>query len=146
MLLALPSLGYEIVIDKTINVSGFTRDDVKEVVINNKTGLMWQDDARAKSVKKTWSDAKTYCKSLKHAGFNDWYLPSISQLESLIDNKKHDPAIKTVFENTVSSDYWSSSSVVSISYGAWNAYFKYGYTYYSNKTNTYHVRCARAGQ
>ncbi len=146
-LLTLPSLGYEIVIDKTsavpIVLNSFTRDNTKEIVINDKTGLMWQDDA---SVKRTWSEAKNYCKSLNHAGFSDWYLPSISELESLVDTKKYNPAINSSFKHTISSFYWSSSSFVSSSSGAWHVDFKYGGSYDYNKTNGYYVRCARAGQ
>ncbi len=78
-LLTLPLIAYEIVIDKTFiapiidKESIFTRDNSKEIVTDSVTGLMWQDDSSAKSVKKDWEDAKAYCQNLTHGGYNDWY-------------------------------------------------------------------------
>jgi len=149
ILLTLPSLGYEIVIDKTMarpTFSNFTRDNVKEIVTNTKTGVMWQDDASVKRVKQTWSEAKRYCQALNYGGHSDWYLPNISELESLVNTKKSDPAIKGNFKNIISSYYWSSSSVVSYSSYAWYVSFLYGNSDYDGKTSSYYVRCARAGQ
>ena len=151
-LLTLPLIAYEIVIDKTFiapkidKESIFTRDNSKEIVTDSVTGLMWQDDSSAKSVKKDWEDAKAYCQNLTHGGYNDWYLPSISELESLADVSKQNPAIKEGFKNVASSFYWSSSPNVSGSKNAWYVYFSYGSSYSSYKTYEYYVRCARAGQ
>jgi len=144
--------GVEIVINKSQVISKipkkspFVRDNSKEIVTNIKTGLIWQDDASVKSVTKDWSDAKRYCKNLNFAGYSDWFLPTISQLESLADTKRYNPAIKKEFKNVISSRYWSSSPDVSNSSSAWNVYFKYGYSYRNRKTYNYYVRCARAGQ
>jgi hypothetical protein len=142
--------GVEIVINKSQEMyknPTFVRNSEKEIVTNTKTGLMWQDDTSVKNVKKTWSDAKNYCKNLNFAGYSDWFLPSISQLESLVDTKKYDPSMKKEFKNIISSYCWSSSSYVSHSNNAWSVYFKDGNSGSSNKTDyNYVVRCARAGQ
>ena len=147
-LITLPLIAYEIIIDKTSQVgkkSTLTRDNSKEIVID-RTGLMWQDDSRAKSVELDWEGAKAHCQNLTHRGYNDWYLPSISELESLADYTKS-PAIKEGFKNVASSYYWSSSLGVSDSKGAWGVYFRDdGYSGSYNKTYKYYVRCARAGQ
>jgi len=153
-LLTISVFGVEIVIDKTVkklditveNKSKFTRDDVKEVVFDSATSLMWQDDSHAKSVKKDWSDAKSYCQNLTHAGYDDWYLPSIKEIETLADTTRYNPAIKKEFKNTVSSNYWSSSPYVSNSKHVWGVDFKYGHSYNRSKTFELCVRCARAGQ
>ena len=126
--------------------STFLRENSKEVVINSFTGLMWQDDNRSNSVEKDWSDAKAYCQNLVHAGYDDWYLPSISELETLVDTKKQSPAIKQGFKNVSSSFYWSSSSDVSDSHSAWYVYFKPGYIDSYDKSDEYNVRCVRVGQ
>ncbi|MBT5934343.1 DUF1566 domain-containing protein [Sulfurimonas sp.] len=143
---------YEIVIDKTSEAprakwgDTFTRNDAKELVVNNVTGLMWQDNSAVKSVKKNWQDAKGYCENLTLAGYSDWHLPSIKELETLADTTKVNPAIKDGFKNVTSSGYWSSSSSVSDSKNAWNVLFQSGFSGNFNKTNEYYVRCARAGQ
>ena len=146
---------YEIIIDKTRKVdfstfernnATFERNNQKEVVVDSATGLMWQDNSDAQNVKKTWSDAKSYCKNLSYSGYSDWYLPTISELESLVDTKRYNPAIKKGFKNIISSYYLSSSPLVSGSKYAWYMDFKNGNSYYYNKTNSRYVRCARAGQ
>jgi len=137
---------YEIVVDKTSSAPRFERDNAKEVVIDTKTKLMWQDDASVKSVERDFSGAKRYCKNLNFTGHSDWFLPSISQLETLVDTTKYEPAIQDGFKNIISSNYWSSSPSVSLSISAWGVDFKYGYSYDGNKANEYYVRCARAGQ
>ena len=148
VLLIAPLFGVEIVINKSsepIEISTFTRDNIKEVVNDSATGLMWQDDASVKSVKKSWREAKEYCENLTKSGYSDWFLPSIAELESIVDTKRYNPAIKKEFQNSVSSFYWSSSPV-SYSNSAWYVDFKSGYSYRNRKTNSGYVRCARAGQ
>ena len=141
--------GVEIVINKSQDIyknATFVRNSIKEIVTNTTIGLVWQDDTSVKSVRKTWSGAKSYCKNLNFAGYSDWFLPTISQLESLVDNKKYNPAIKKEFKNSVSSNYWSSSSYVSDSRNAWYIYFEYGGSNYNLKSFNLYVRCARARQ
>ena len=148
-LLALHLSAYEIVIDITSTMkkqSSFIRDNSKEIVRDSATGLMWQDDSGAMSVQKNWEGAKSHCQNLTHGGYNDWRLPTISELESLADVSKQNLAIKEEFKNVASSSYWSSSPDVSDSKNAWRVGFDGGYSDTYNKTDEYYVRCARAGQ
>lgn len=46
------------------------------------SGLMWQ--VRSTSLRLDWYSAIDHCNSLVYAGYNDWKLPSISELRSLI--------------------------------------------------------------
>jgi len=52
-----------------------------EVVIDHKTGLMWQQD-NVEII--NWSQANKYAKNLKLGGFSDWRLPTIDELKTLI--------------------------------------------------------------
>jgi len=118
------------------------------VVVDDKTGLMWQDDNAVKSVKKSWYGAKSYCEELRMDGYDDWTLPTRAQLLSITDKTEYKPAIKDGFSNvaSASSNYWSSSSDVSNSTYAWYVYFNYGYSSSNYKTDERYVRCVRAGQ
>ena len=46
------------------------------------TGLMWS----AKSLDLDWSPAVTYCENLIEGGFDDWKMPTINELRTLIRN------------------------------------------------------------
>jgi len=126
-------------------IHSFKRDDAKEVVVDNVSGLMWQDNSDAKRVKKNWNDAKRYCQKLSFAGYDGWYLPSLSELNSIVD-KGREPTLAKEFKNTVSSDYWSSSAYTNNTNNAWIVYFDGGNQYYSVKTNSFYVRCVRVRQ
>ncbi len=138
---------YEIVVDKTTRFDTknkpLERDIVKEVVIDPNTKLMWQDNASVKTTRKDWSEAISYCKNLKFAGFSDWRLPSIDELLSITDDTKYNPAIKDGFLNVTADDYWSSSPDASGSSNAWSVVFKNGGDGWGTKSDSYLVRCVR---
>ncbi len=105
------------------------------------TGLVWQqqDD----DVSKTHSQAVSYCQTLSLAG-GGWRLPAIKELASIADRTLYSPAIDRIyFPNTNSSGYWSASSYVSDSSGAWVVYFSSGNVGADIKAVTYYVRCVR---
>lgn len=85
------------------------------------TGLMWlQEDAGPMN----WGDALEYCESLSVAGYDDWRLPDVKELQSLVDYSRspattNSAAIDPVFEcsalkNEAGEDdygyYWSSTT------------------------------------
>lgn len=125
----------------------YTRDGTKEVVTDNVTGLMWQDDAEAKTVVKNWADADAYCTALPLGSYDDWRLPTIVELHGIAVDAAFNPSIDTTaFVNYASNFYWSSTAYGTSTSNARIVSFYYGYTAYSPKYGTYHVRCVRAGQ
>ena len=117
-----------------------------EIVTDNITKLQWQDNEEAKTVEKTWEDAKSYCSALSLGGKSDWRLPNIEELFTLIVERKYNFAIDTIFVNVISNDYWSSTTDVSDSSYAWNVGFLYGYDGLYGKSYFSFVRCVRGGQ
>jgi hypothetical protein len=104
-------------------------------VIDTNTGLMWKQCAEGQS----FAIASNTCTGAPrqfvpnealalidefnvegYAGFNDWRVPNIKELGSIIETKCVDPAINlSMFPNNGSGDYWSSTSWV----GSPNVYF-----------------------
>lgn len=115
--------------------------------IDSATGLMWQQDNDAKTIKKDWDSAKAYCENLTLGGFNDWRLPNIYELNTLLDNTKSlSPRVIDGIENKNNNNYWSSTAHDVFMHGAWVVYFFYGSNEWDNKTDRYSVRCVRAGE
>lgn len=124
----------------------YTRDNANEIVTDNITGLLWQDDAAAKTVTRNWADAKTYCANLTLGGYSNWRLPTRTELISLIDYGRTNPAINTAFSNTASSDYRSSTIYVGINEASWGVDFYKGDQCTRKKSSNDHVRCVRTEQ
>ena len=47
------------------------------------TGLMWAKDSNSGNL--TWNQAKDYCTNLRLAGYSNWRLPAIDELEGIFD-------------------------------------------------------------
>lgn len=152
----------------------YTRDDSKEVVTDNLTGLMWQDDEASKLSTKPWltstnyntcsndtsssacydtsgDTATTYCSNLTLGGYTDWRLPTVSELDRIVNYGKDNLFIDTTYFN-VSSDgyYWSSTIFKGDKKYAWYVNF-FNSTLqpsvdYQTKDINFHVRCVRGGE
>jgi hypothetical protein len=127
---------------------GLSLANASDVYVDSAIGLIWQDNNDAKSVKKEWEGAKKYCVNLELNGHSDWRLPSIKELQSIVDISRYKPAIKKGFKNVnKSSGYWSSSVYVADSKLALLVNFENGHTG-SNYIflEDYYVRCVRGRQ
>ena len=132
------------------------------VVVDSVTGLMWQGcpagmtgdltSCNGTAATYTWSQANTYCTttlnndSSKNAGYTDWYLPDIKELESIVDDRYSHPAVDgDFFPGTPSGYFWSSSSYAPHSGSAWFVTFNDGYVNGYVKDYGHYVRCSRRG-
>ncbi len=86
-----------------------------DVWIDNNTDLMWQIDIEKKTY--TWDEAKKYVNNVnskQYAGFNNWRLPAIDELERVYSYKNLDIAWKYKEKGINIYDrkkafYWSST-------------------------------------
>ncbi len=112
-------------------------------VEDSKTGLVWQqaDDG----VRRSWNDAEPYCESLNLAGHDDWRLPRIDELLTIMDHTRNYPALDPIFAGGFY--YWSGSPFAADSDRAWLANFGAGNIGAYEKTESYNtfVRCVRRG-
>jgi len=139
MLLSTSIFGVDIIVDTTVETTGWIRDDINEIVIGNNTSFMWQDNSYVKTVKRDWNEAMNYCQKLNLAGFDDWYLPTKKQLMSIVDTTRQ-PTIKQEFIHSISNYYWSVNTSAKT---AWSVFLYDGKQYYDYKTTKSYSRCVR---
>jgi len=129
-------------------------DNGDGTITDNLTSLTWSKDANAATIPKTWQQALDYIKTLNsqnYMGHNDWRLPNINELKTLINK---DPAnlsnwlATQGFTNVQPSFYWSSSTYASAGNksAALIVYLDQGYLAYNYKTSTVYVWPVRGGQ
>jgi len=120
---------------------GNFKDNGDGTVTDVATGLTWQQEDD--NVQRDWEAAITYCEGLNHANRQDWRLPNIKELRTIIDMTTSNPTIDPiVFPGTNTLYYWSATPG-DYSGHAWYVNFKNGYVYYYNKSATGYVRCVR---
>jgi hypothetical protein len=123
-------------------------DNQDGTVTDNCTGLMWQKDTGNDGNGLDWCAALTYCENLELAGHDDWRLPNVRELQSIVDYGRFDPAISPVF-GALSSFYWSSTSLEGASGIAWIVRFSIGFVLPGSdivlEESDPHVRAVRTG-
>lgn len=77
-------------------------------------------------------------------GFNDWRVPTLPELASLVDFGRASPAIDIgYFPNTKDGFYWSGTPDVKLEITAWAVNFQFGYSSEMPRDNGQHVRLVR---
>ena len=125
-------------------------------VIDTKTGLMWMqcsldqtyeasdNSCSGSIVGYTWQAALAEASGYSFAGHDDWRLPNLNELRSLVAYDRYSPSINSdIFPNTTSSSYWSSSPTSDSSSYAWGLSFSDGDNGDIWRTNSYYVRLVR---
>jgi uncharacterized protein DUF1566 len=113
----------------------------EEIVTDNLTGLVWQETFVAG---KTWYQALEYCETLDYADFEDWRLPNLRELQSLINHGRYSPA--TDFPSTLNLSLWSSTTYANDIYKAWGVSFSAGGNGQNLKIESVmRTRCVRLG-
>jgi len=130
-----------------VYVTNEYKDNGNGTISDLATGLHWQQSGSGGI---TYQKAKKYVRKLnreKFAGFNDWRLPTIEELASLLESEKrtNDLYIDPIFHKS-QRWCWSSDTVKGSSGLAWVVYFYCGYVDYYNLNSSGYVRVVRAGQ
>jgi len=115
-----------------------------QVVIDEKTYLMWQDVPENKGTLHTWNEAKEYCEELDDGNFDDWWLPSEAELSSIVDSSRtQGRMIQKGFVYFKPRYYWTGTTYAWNAPHAWAISFKNGYSMSIEKERQLHARCVR---
>ena len=91
-----------------------------------------------------WETELEYCANLQLAGYSDWRLPNIRELETLVDDTRYNPTIDPIFGNLL-GELSSSTSLVYLPHYVFVVSTENGSVHFRQKQNIRHVRCARLG-
>lgn len=100
-------------------------DNGDGTITDNATGLMWMQNDNGEGL--TWENALSYAEAFEFAGYSDWRLPSVKELQSIVDYTRSpetsgsaaiDPLFNcSLIENEAEEIdypyYWSSTTHVS---------------------------------
>ena len=89
-------------------------DNGDGTVTDNATGLMWPKDWGGAATNNgeylSWQGAIDFAETLDLAEHQDWRLPNVSELASIINYERTDPATYEIFDNIPRGRAWSSST------------------------------------
>lgn len=114
--------------------------DSDEIVTDVSSALIWQNHYVEN---KTWQEALNYCETSTYAGYDDWRLPNMNELISLINYDRYNPA--SDFPDMQPKTFWSSSTYQYNTSKALIISLKNGYVGSHNKTMSSNTICVRTG-
>ncbi len=111
---------------------------------DDKTGLVWQDNQVVAQNEMMQEEAMSYCQNLKLDGFEDWRLPSLKEVYTIVDLTQERPALKKGFAIANDERFWTSTPFAkNPGKEAWRISMSYGEAEPYNKNRSYQVRCVR---
>jgi len=118
----------------------------RDIFLDVSTGLMWQNTKNLNL--STFKNSQKYCSKLNLMAYNDWYLPNLSELKTIINNENN-TNIKKAFKNITDLEnkvFWANTTNHN-DLGAWTVDFSNIYIeHISKSTNVNHyTRCVRNG-
>lgn len=149
----------------------FSKELISDSWTDNSTSLIWELKNQNNIVSEyTWADANNYCDNLNLDGFNNWWLPSTSQLKTIsnmelfgefsddwedwfLENEDYKNGgffIKEILQYNLGTegDYWAFSdyahSAKSEEEEAWFVDFEAGYDDWTYISSQHYVRCVRS--
>lgn len=140
-----PALALTVVLTRSASATAPAgRYNLSDTTVTDlKTKLTWQ--RTVPSTTYGWEDAKSYCAGLGSSlGGKGWRLPTVKELQTIVDDSRSDPAIDpTAFPDTPSTAFWSATALIGSPSYAWNVYFYTGGTYTYYVAYPFAVRCVR---
>jgi len=97
-----------------------------DVVLDTTTQLLWQDSAINGNASVTFKEATNYCQFLEINQYKEFRLPTLSELQTIVDYKHAAPAILDGFKNISSTSYWTTTKYADANDEVWTINFDKG--------------------
>ncbi len=111
-----------------------------ETVLDLATQLRWQ--RRHLDTPLSWLEALSFCENLNFAGRTDWRLPTLKELQTLVDERRLQPSIDIfAFPDTPAEWFWSATPIASHPDQAWATSYTDGYASIHAGAELHRVRC-----
>jgi len=132
----------------TENGDGTVTDTVTKLVWKRcSEGLSGDSCEKGEPLTFSWQEALKAAAESRCNGQNDWRLPDIKELNSIIERQCTMPAInEIVFPATPTMSFWSATPYAGNPAYAWNVYFPYGISDGNSKSYRFFVRLVRSAR
>jgi len=129
-------------------------DNKDGTITDNYTNLLWvkctqgmtgTDCKNGSPSLREWSKARVECEGLKLANKTGWRLPTLKELQSIVDSASSEPAInKTFFPKTSNDPYWTDTSPAQYLGSKFTVIFSNGSVYFKDAGNFGATRCVKS--
>ena len=129
-------------VEKTLKFERFPSNSYlkKDEKFEECNGLMWSNSTKEDI---DWDEARQFAKECRDGGFDDWRLPTTSELQNVFDYEKGESKIGGWDAGYY---YWSATTKSNATHNAWDTNQYSGNTNYYLKTDaTNSVRVCRGG-
>lgn len=120
----------------------------ESMVTDKRTGLTWKQVAEANGSGMSWGAALVYGEAhTYYGGYNDWRLPNVKELRSLVEECRVSPTINTTyFPGAPTKTFWSASPAVHFANYAWAVSFSAAHAGSYDQHFGFAVRLVRGGR
>lgn len=122
------------------NTTTFTQ--AIDIVVDEKKRLMWQDNDEVMEYFETHVSAEVYCDVLVLSGYTNWRIPTIGELQTIIDLERKN-SLQKQFRFVKPVTYRTKSLFVEDDDLVWMVDFQSGKTDTVKKEEKHLIRCVR---
>lgn len=116
-----------------------------DTVADARSGLVWERNTSSSSL--AYAAAVSRCDDLVLGGQDDWRLPTLAELNSIVDPTVVDPAIdEAAFPETPSVRFWTDTQFRDLEDGGFVVNFMIGETGSEGRDDHHRARCVRSGK
>lgn len=105
---------------------------------------LWSGDGSQETIWDWLDDVKAEG-GTGYAGHNDWRIPNLKELQSIVDYERVSPSIDPIFGSTTAFNYWSSTTSARLTSRAWIVSFFEGFVLAFPESDGLSVRAVRGG-